>query len=371
MMTMNKSGIYIHIPFCLRKCPYCDFYSLSLNESCAEDYVNALVSHIGSYKGKSISVDSVYFGGGTPTSLPAKLLVRVLDAVNDAFCVDDDCEITVEANPCTVDYEYLHELRNAGFNRISFGVQSACDTELEALGRLHSFDEAKNAVLTARSTGFENISCDLMIGVIGQTQDSLCKSIDELVKLPINHISAYMLKIEEGTPYDCDAFRKALFDDDVQADMYLLAVAELERKGFVQYEISNFCKGGKRSRHNMKYWKLDDYIGFGPSAHSFFGGKRFFYSRDLEGYIKDPLSTLEIEDENPDKLIEYTMLSLRLCDGLDVGHFKKLGGDVSRLEKLASDLCFSKLATYNEGILRLTPNGFLVSNSVISRVLNI
>ncbi len=367
---MNKLGIYIHIPFCLRKCPYCDFYSVAINDNTANEYVEALCSHILSYKENRILVDTVYFGGGTPTSLPAGLIARILNTVREAFVISDDSEITIEANPCTVDEKYLRELYENGINRISFGVQSACDSELERLGRLHNFYRARSAVITAYDVGFRNISCDLMIGVLGQTPESLSFSIDEFSKLPINHISAYMLKVEAGTPYDCDCIRKELFDDDTQADMYLLAVKRLESNGFLQYEISNFCKDNMRSRHNTKYWQLNEYIGFGPSAHSYYDGKRFFYSRDIKEYINNPASTYEVEDASPDKLTEYTMLSLRLVDGLSLKTFAELGGNIEVLERLSSQLCKSKLAVLNDDILKLTPNGFLVSNSIIASLLD-
>lgn len=361
---MSNAGVYIHIPFCVRKCPYCDFYSLAEAESMFDIYAKALIRDIQSTGNKEISVDSIYFGGGTPTLMPAWLLTDICEAVKNSFNTAEDTEITVESNPFTADKNYYKELIEAGFNRISFGVQSCVDRELKTLGRLHSLDQAENSVLDAYDAGFENISCDLMMGIIGQSIDSLMFSIDKLCCLPITHISAYMLKIEKGTPYDCDEIKNKIPNDDTSAEMYLAAVKRLKENGFEQYEISNFCKNGMRSRHNMKYWQLAPYYGFGPSAHSFIGGKRYYYKRDIQGYIN--ASEILLEDGECNALEEYTMLSLRLSDGMSVQRYKKLGGDTAALETLAEKLCRQGMAVYDGKTLSLTAKGFLVSNSIIA-----
>lgn len=370
MTMMNNLGIYIHIPFCKRKCPYCDFYSLAESEDIKADYVSALIKHIRSFKDKALTADTVYFGGGTPTALDASQLADILSAVKDSFTLTQDCEITTEANPCTVDFDYLKKLYDSGFNRISFGVQSAQENELSSLGRLHTFGQAENAVISAQSAGFDNISCDLMIGIPGQTQDSLCDSIDKLSALGITHISAYMLKIEKGTAFDCDAIRQSVANDDEAADLYLKAVEKLSSNGFEQYEISNFCRRSRISKHNYKYWILSDYLGFGPCAHSYFEGKRFFFERDISGYIKNPDSVLRIEDDNPDKLCEYTMLSLRLSSGISRDEFIMLGGNPDRFDKVSKMLVCASLAEYTDSGVRLTPQGFLLSNSIILKFLD-
>ena len=364
---MSKAGVYIHIPFCARKCPYCDFYSLAGAESMFEIYAKALIRDIQNTGNKDIAVDSIYFGGGTPTLMPAKLLCDICEAVKNSFNTAEDTEITVESNPFTADKNYYKELIEAGFNRISFGVQSCLDRELKALGRLHSFEQAEKSVLEAHDAGFENISCDLMMGIIGQSVESLIYSIDKLCSLPIKHISAYMLKIENGTPYDCDKIRNSIADDDKSVDMYLTAVEGLKENGFEQYEISNFCKGGMRSRHNMKYWQLKPYYGFGSSAHSFIGGKRYYYDRDIVGYINAPEKLLE--DGECNALEEYTMLSLRLSDGMSVQRYKELGGDIAKLETLADRLCKHCMAEYDGKRLSLNAKGFLVSNSIIAELI--
>lgn len=364
---MSKAGVYIHIPFCARKCPYCDFYSLAGAESMFDEYSNALIRDIQNTGNKDIAVDSIYFGGGTPTLMPAKLLCDICDAVKSSFNTAEDTEITAESNPFTADKNYYKELAKAGFNRISFGVQSCVDSELKKLGRLHSFEQAQMSVLEAHEAGFENISCDIMMGIPGQSIDSLMYSVDKLCSLPITHISAYMLKIETGTPYDCDEIRNSIADDDTSAEMYLAAVERLKENEFEQYEISNFCKGGMRSLHNMKYWQLAPYYGFGASAHSFIGGKRYYYDRDILGYINAPEKLPE--DGECNALEEYTMLSLRLSDGMSVQRYKELGGDEDKLELLAERLCKHGMAEYDGKTLSLTAKGFLVSNSIIAELI--
>lgn len=361
-------GIYVHIPMCIRKCPYCDFYSVKHNEKLAKDFTASVIREITSCEYSGVKVDTVYFGGGTPTVLSSKQLVSILDAVKVSFDVCEDAEITIEANPSSVDAVKLNELRNNGFNRISFGVQSANDNELSCLGRLHDFGNAEKAVYDASKAGFDNISCDLMIGTPKQTSESLSKSIDLLSMLPITHISAYLLKIEQGTAYDCDKIKELCADDELMATLYLEAVNKLSRHGFKQYEISNFSKGAKRSRHNMKYWTLDDYLGFGPSAHSFYNGVRFYNVSDIVGYIKGN-NIRCVEDLAPNELEEYTMLSLRLSDGLDFSKYESLGGDKERLMMFADELLEQGLAEKTGDSIWLTPRGFLVSNIIINKIL--
>ncbi len=333
------------------------------------EYTDALCRDIKETGRRSIDVDSVYFGGGTPTVMPDKYLSRILNTVKYCFNVAEDSEITVEANPGTVDYDSLIALRSSGFNRISFGIQSASDSELRSLGRAHSFEKAREAVLSAKDAGFDNISCDLMIGTPCQTEKSLIKSVDIMCSLPIVHISAYMLSIEKGTPFDCERIRSISADSDMTAELYLSAVKRLEENGFEQYEISSFCKNGMRSRHNMKYWLRDEYYSFGASAHSFVSGVRYYYESDILSYIKAPQACIRTEDGSPNELEEYTMLSLRMTDGLNVNRFALLGGDADRLAKLADELEKHGMGLFGNGILRLTPKGFLVSNGIICALL--
>lgn len=376
-------GIYIHIPFCKRKCIYCDFYSVCGDDKLYGDFVSALNRSIKMRKDKRIKVDTVYFGGGTPTVLKSSQLALILNTVKNCFDVSPDAEITVEANPCTVTRESLNELFIGGFNRISFGIQSASDDELSALSRLHNYEQAKEAVLNAESAGFTNISADIMIGILNQTRQSLADSIEKITSLPVSHISAYMLKVEENTPLDkmikTDGnILKSIADDDEMSDRYLLMCRLLEEKGFLQYEISNFAKPSFESRHNLRYWRCEEYLGFGPHAHSYFDGKRYFENCNVSQFIKsDGKSEIAYTETDVDKAEEYIMLSLRLAEGLDTdklasldkeGRYRNITSNAMEINGLS---CEKFINISRDGKhLSLTERGFLVSNTVISRLLN-
>ena len=363
------NGIYIHIPFCKRKCPYCSFYSVEYDEALADAYVCALRRNIEKYKDEAIFADTVYFGGGTPSLLSPLQINEILTAVRQSFIMPDDVEITIEANPSSVDYEKLCGYKSVGVNRISFGIQSAHDGELLSLGRLHDYEMAQKAVFDARKAGFTNISCDLMIATPKQTMESLLDSARELCSLPITHISAYMLKIEQGTMFDCDWVRDNTPDEDTVGDMYENLIHVLKAQGFSQYEISNFSKFGYESRHNTKYWKGEGYIGFGPSAHSYFSDRRFFVPSDVYEYISSDFQEEITDEQNPDKAEEYVLLSLRLNEGISFLRYTELGGDASRLYEKAQVFRGSGLLELDEEKIRLTPKGFLVSNSIIAELL--
>ncbi len=362
------TGIYIHVPFCIKKCPYCDFYSVEYSQRVKNDYVRALIRNIRKYKGKMICADTAYFGGGTPSLLSAEDVQGILSALRDSFMLSPESEITLEANPSSADYSKLSEYRKLGVNRISFGVQSSSDEELRLLGRLHDFDGAKAAVLAAKAAGFKNISCDLMIGTPKQTLQSLIRSANDIASLGVSHISCYMLKIEEGTPFNCEKIRSAVADDDSVSDMYLALCRELNDLGYSRYEISNFSKPGCESKHNLKYWRLEDYIGFGPSAHSLYSGKRFYVGESVEDYIASEHQKEIIEDASPDKLEEYVMLSLRLSEGMSLKRLSFLGGDARAVIAKAGKLASAGLALLDNGVLSLTDKGALVSNSIILEV---
>lgn len=376
-------GIYIHIPFCKRKCIYCDFYSVCGSDKLYSGFVSALNNSIKNRADKRIKADTVYFGGGTPTVLKSSQLTSILNAVKHSFDVSSNAEITVEANPCTVTRESLSELFNGGFNRISFGIQSAVDSELSALSRLHNYKQAEEAVLNAERAGFTNISADIMIGIIDQTRESLIDSIERITSLPVSHISAYMLKVEENTPLDemikRDRSKIArIADDDELAERYLLMNRLLKEKGFLQYEISNFAKPGFESRHNLKYWRCEEYLGFGPHAHSYFDSKRYFEDCGVSEFVKhngEPKITYT--DTDVDKAEEYIMLSLRLAEGLDTDRLARLDkeGRYSNIVLNAMEinrLSYEKLINISEDgkNISLSERGLLVSNAVISRLLN-
>ncbi len=356
-------GVYVHIPFCVRKCPYCDFYSTAVSGDIVERYVKRLCMDI--RENCSEGAGSVYFGGGTPSLLSPEQAGRIISAAAPA----KGAEISIEANPNSVSPEKLEGYLAAGVNRISFGIQSLCGGELEALGRLHTADEAENAVNSAYNAGFRNISADIMLGVCGQTEDSLSETLGRLTALPINHISAYMLKIEEGTPYSKNGMRDRVPDDDTAADMYLMTAEYLENAGFYQYEISNFAQKGYECRHNLLYWLCGEYYGFGPAAHSFYGGKRYACRPDLDGYLSGGAERItDVLQETPPDFFERGMLKLRLSQGLcrseipseQLGHFEKR---FAVYEKAG-------LMKHTADGFALTREGFLVSNSIIVDLLS-
>ncbi|MGN0596810.1 MAG: radical SAM family heme chaperone HemW [Ruminiclostridium sp.] len=355
---MNKLGLYVHIPFCTSKCPYCDFYSVKYNCSCAREYMNAVIRNIEHY---GETYDTVYFGGGTPI-----LLWREICGIMGKIRLSDNAEVTIEANPCVTTKEALCSLKAANVNRISFGVQSLNNNELKALGRRHSAETAVKAINLAKECGFEDISADLMLAVPGQTKESVINSIDGLSALPLTHISAYLLKIEENTPFYSQ--KLDLPDEDETAEMYLTAVERLAQNGFSQYEISNFCRNGKACKHNLKYWRCEEYIGIGPAAHSYYKGKRFAVARDIDRFINSPVQQEEITDNSPHSFEEYAMLKLRLTEGLTFEECESFGVGRAVMEKRIR-LTPKEYLDVGNNRISLTPKGFLVSNLVISKLI--
>ena len=364
-------GLYIHIPFCKAKCAYCDFYSLAYSEEKMDAYMAALLRHLEEVapRAAGMQVDTVYFGGGTPSYLGAARLCRILQTVLRRYDVARDAEITLEANPDSAgDWKELRKLRRAGFNRLSLGVQSTDDALLRRIGRVHTYEQVQQAVMAARKAKFTNLSLDLIYGLPGQTMEDWQRTLADAVALGPEHLSCYGLKLEEGTPLWQQRQTLTLPDDDAQADMYLYTVAALGEMGYEQYEISNFAKSGKESRHNLKYWRMEEYAGFGPGAHSDFGGVRYGYVRDINSYIAGRLVLSESEtDSTLARDYEYVMLSLRTAAGIDRQTFeKRYRQRFQPMETLFEQYEKAGLASRTEGGWRLTPKGFLVSNSIIA-----
>lgn len=364
-------GLYIHIPFCKAKCAYCDFYSLAHSEEKMDAYVAALLRHLEEVapRAAGMQVDTVYFGGGTPSYLGAARLCRILQTVLRRYDVARDAEITLEANPDSAgDWKELRKLRRAGFNRLSLGVQSTDDALLRRIGRVHTYEQVQQAVMAARKAKFTNLSLDLIYGLPGQTMEDWQRTLADAVALGPEHLSCYGLKLEEGTPLWQQRQTLTLPDDDAQADMYLYTVAALGEMGYEQYEISNFAKSGKESRHNLKYWRMEEYAGFGSGAHSDFGGVRYGYVRDIDSYIAGRLVLSESEtDSTLARDYEYVMLSLRTAAGIDRQTFeKRYRQRFQPMETLFEQYEKAGLASRTEGGWRLTPRGFLVSNSIIA-----
>lgn len=367
-MTKNSmTGIYIHIPFCKTKCPYCDFYSFKGEEKQKDSYLKAVLLCLDKYKDDSLNIDTVYFGGGTPSVFGGERIKKIIEHIRNNFNLINP-EITVECNPSSTDREFVRLIKEGGVNRISMGLQSAVKKERSILGRHSGREEAERAVALFREYGIENISFDLMLGVPCQTRESLDESIDFILSQKVKHISAYMLKIEEGTPFE-KAELPSLPDEDETAQLYLHTVQRLKEKGFLQYEISNFALTGFESRHNMRYWKCEEYIGIGPSAHSFYKGKRFYYPRSFDSFIegKEPIDDGEGGDNQ-----EYIMLSLRLSRGLDFGKYEERYGSalpcsfIKKAEKFAG----MGLLELNAEKLSLNEKGFLLSNTIIGELLS-
>lgn len=362
------TGIYIHIPFCRSKCPYCDFYSFKGEKEQKDGYLKAVLCHLKEYENKVKQVDTVYFGGGTPSVFGGERLRAIIEYIKEHFSLED-AEITVECNPSSVTEELMENLAKAGVNRISMGMQSAVDSERKALGRLSGTLDVKNALRTVKNAGIDNISLDIMLGVPGQTMESLDESLDFLFSADIRHISAYMLKIEEGTPFAKAEKSLALPDEDEVCDMYLHTVKRLSEKGFEQYEVSNFALKGFESRHNLKYWKCEEYIGIGPSAHSFYEGRRFYYERDFQSFVTGAVPTDDGEGGSEE---EYIMLALRLKEGLSDKKFRERYGKSlpESISQKAENFSKQGLLTVNDGTVSLTAEGFLVSNYIIGELLS-
>lgn len=341
------AGLYIHIPFCFSKCPYCDFYSTKYTPTAADAFAEKLGGQMQDYTG---SFDTVYFGGGTPSILEPQVLTGILQAVRDHFAIDPAAEITVECNPSKDLTGDMEQYAAAGINRVSVGMQSAVDRERFALGRRAGSGEVARTVAAAKAAGITNISLDVMLGTPKQTPDSLEETFAFIARMQVTHISAYLLKIEPGTPFDRLQAKLALPEEDTVCQMYLQTVERLGQLGFAQYEISNFARPGYESRHNLKYWLLEPYLGLGPSAHSLWNGRRFYFDRDWIWQDEGPGGDRE----------EQILLGLRLNRGIPADWLTRdpapyiAGGFMRRAN----------------GRISLTPRGMLVSNTILAELLD-
>ena len=374
---MKTLGLYLHIPFCRSKCLYCDFCSFPHPKKEDTDrYVEMLCRDVAqnAQACREHLVDTVYLGGGTPTILPVEQLERILDTVVRHYRIAKNAEITVECNPKTGSASLFSALRAVGFNRISLGLQSTHTQELRALGRGHTFEDFCRTYTEVREAGFSNVSVDVMFGIPYQTRESWRETLLHVCALAPEHVSAYGLIVEEGTPFERLSSRGELKlpDEDQEREMYFECIEILRSHGLAQYEISNFARTGYESRHNLKYWNCDEFLGFGPAAYSDFCGKRFGNSRDLAAYNKG--QSILTEQETPsarERQNEYVMLRMRLTEGVSASAFAARFG-------ISFDECFGKrLAPYiKDGFVRkredtyfFTPLGMYVSNAILSDVL--
>lgn len=378
----KRLGIYVHIPFCRKKCAYCDFYSYCPHDARVyEAYADAVIAHMKSYRdvGVDYAPDTVYIGGGTPTSMPPEEMLRILHGIRSSFRVVKNAEITMECNPATADMQTLRRYRRVGVNRLSIGMQSSNENELRALGRIHSFGDVKRTVRDAREARIDNINLDLMYGIPFQTFDSWRDTLRRAVALRPEHISLYCLKLEAGTPMCENASRYVFPDDEMQFAMYSHAISYLASCGYEQYEISNFARRGFECRHNLKYWQCEEYLGFGPSAHSYFANVRFSFKPSVSEYIKNVVGGARgaLTDEYEqiparERLGEYVMLRMRLNAGIDRAEFfRTFGKDFDRLfgQKLARYVK-GGFVKDTGGAYRFTTSGMFVSNYILSDILD-
>ena len=359
----QPAGIYIHVPFCAKKCPYCDFYSRGFTVADAERYTEAVCRNLHQLPEK-LPADTVYFGGGTPSLLPASALERMLDAVQARCSLAADAEITLEVNPLTATLRNLAAWKQTGINRLSFGIQSFQPDVLRILGRRHTPEQGRDAVQRAKDCGFENLSIDLMLGLSQQNAAVWQADLDAAIALQVPHISSYLLKIEEATPFG--ASPPEMLDDEQSADRWMQMHDTLTNAGFLHYEISNFAKAGYESRHNCKYWQLIPYYGIGPAAHSCHGGVRYAVPRDLDVFCQAAVQPTEITEPYAETESERIMLGLRMASGIrpaDVPQSR------DRLLRNAKPLIPQYLLCEAD-TLWMTPEGWLVSNAVLAHLLN-
>lgn len=370
MMRTEKQTLelYIHIPFCVRKCAYCDFLSAPASRKIQEAYVECLLKEIrrsaelsGTYE-----VSTVFFGGGTPSILPGEQIGRILEQLRAQFSFRESAEITLEANPGTVDKDKLRTYRDAGVNRLSFGLQSAEDAELRLLSRIHTWRQFLVSYTLAREAGFHNINIDLMSALPGQTEESYQKTLEQVLHLEPEHISAYSLIIEEGTPFyeRYEGHPELLPSEEEERRMYVLTKEILESGGYRRYEISNYAKKGRECRHNLGYWERTDYKGYGLGAASLLHNIRFTNQTDLSEYLHGNFAGSEEKLTDQAVREEYFFLGLRKTEGIDPGIYREY------YRELLKKLKIQKLLDEKDGKIYLTEKGIDLSNYVLAQFLD-
>ena len=363
-------GLYIHVPFCLRKCNYCDFASFSPDGDFRSQYIKKLTDEIRSYKGKALSADTVFFGGGTPSLLNEDELKLITDALYESFLIRENAEFTVEVNPATLTEKKLDAFICAGANRFSIGLQSIHENELKILGRIHTYEDFLNTYKLIRSRGINNVSVDLMFGIPEQTKVSFEKTLRTVAALSPEHLSVYGLIVEEGTPFYKAKETLKLHGEDEERELYFSACKILSDHGFEHYEISNFAKPEMRCRHNMKYWKNEEYLGLGLAAHSYLDGVRFGNSRVPNEYFTDIKQEREVISAEDERFL-YGMLALRLSDGVNPKEYQKRYGCsfTEGKEEKINTLSDSGFIKTDRNAISLTEKGFWVSNTLITDLL--
>lgn len=358
-MKKEELGIYIHIPFCMQKCLYCDFVSYINKSECVKEYINCMIKEIQSYDFKKYNITTIYIGGGTPSFIESDYIKEIINVIQNKLEKNDtrweDIEITIEANPGTVTLEKLNDYKTAGINRISLGLQATQDRLLKQIGRIHNYKDFLEAYELLKRVGFNNINVDLMIGLPNQSIKDLKESLEKIIKLDPNHISVYSLIIEDGTPISklLDEEKIKLPDEEIERQMYWYVKNKLELNGYNHYEISNFSKKGKESKHNLNCWKQKQYIGVGAAAHSYFKDIRYSNTNNIEEYIKNIKENnieknrkIEEKQTIEDKKNEFMMLGFRMIEGVNIADFKAKFVD-------------NPLYVYREKIKKLTDEGLI------------
>ncbi len=372
-MTTDARGLYVHIPFCRRKCNYCDFCSYAdVSDALTDAYISRLREEAGAYsREERIPVDTVYFGGGTPSLLAAQRLEEIISALYSDFDILDSAEITLEANPGTLTTEKALAYKSLGINRISLGVQTIHQNELKLLGRIHLFDDFVNSYKLLRTVGFDNISLDLMYGIPEQTVSSFRETLRYMTELSPEHISAYGLIIEPGTPFYSMRDKLPLPDEDAECEMYYTACELLGSHGYSHYEISNYARAGYASRHNLKYWRAEEYIGLGVAAYSYYKGMRYGNVRSLSEYLDSAPYSYDEELTAESQSYEYAMMRLRLSEGFSLPDYKaRFGRDfLSGKEGIIEKLKERNLLKISGERIALTEEGFYVSNAILAEIL--
>ena len=373
-MTTDGIGVYVHIPYCVSKCRYCDFCSFPPSTAPERGaYVSALLREMESYQGREIAVNTVFIGGGTPSLLEPSELSLIMNRIRDIFRLSPECEITIEANPGTLTEEKLSAYKVLGINRLSMGLQSIHENELKKLGRIHTYSDLTESYEAARRCGFDNINLDLMYGLPSQTPESFSASLDAVASLAPEHISVYGLILEEGTPFWDARESLELPDEDTELRMYELAAECLAKHGYMHYEISNYALPGRESRHNLKYWENKSFIGVGVAAYSSYGGRRYGNFAGIDEYLSEN-PTQYVTEEATDaesSAYEYVMLGLRLSDGISLSEYeRKYSTDflLSRRERILELVKGGYMSLGNDR-LALTEKGFYVSNSILTDLL--
>ena len=376
MILLKEVGIYIHIPFCKRKCFYCDFCSFECNENTHKEYIKALINEIRAFNvDEDMVIKTLYVGGGTPSFIDESYIEQVIEVLKEKYIFDDKIEATIEVNPGTANKEKIKKYKDIGFNRISIGLQSTNDRLLSLIGRIHNYNEFEETFNIARDVGFKNINVDLMVGLPTQTIEDVEESINKIINKNPEHISVYSLILEEGTKLEkmVNSNEFELPDEDTERKMYWLVKKALENKGYEHYEISNFAKKGLYSRHNTDCWKQKEYLAFGLAAHSYLNNKRYSNTTNLNEYIEKNLNGIpcriveEVQDKKT-KMNEFVILGLRMINGFSIKNFNEKF-EVDFLEEYKNELnklIKMGLILIKNDIISLTDKGIDFANIVWS-----